>query len=384
MLLTDTRARRWPSIGAALSTTHDNQAIDPYSGRRSSQRLHQAGIDINWELGIWGRLAAEHAAAQFDHQARAATYQAARDALGARVIQIWCAAVGSHRALQAEKERLSNLQVIEETLIRRYEQGLGDLDELSTARVRTRVACADLDARREDYRRQLRRMEVLLGRYPQARWTAATRLPVIASPPAAVPVRVLTNRPDVLAALNRLDAAGQAAMAAQKAQLPEIRLSARAFRIGDLPADLSGATTLWQVFGVLTQPLFQGGRLRDAAAARDLDARAAVADLHRTIVTAINEVEDRFDREHHLALQETTLRAAVADAAQSRQYFERRYRFGLDTILNMLIAREQEAGIKLRLIDVQVSRLSNRIGLALALGMHVPAEDSPEEMIAHE
>ncbi len=384
LLLTDTRARRWPSIEAGLSKTHDNRKIDPYSGRRSSHRSHQAGFDITWELDIWGRLAAEHAAARSNHQARAETYQSARDALGARVVQIWCTAVGSRQALQAEEDRLANLQAIEATLIRRYEQGLGSLDELSTARARTRVALSDLSARRDDHQRQLRRMEVLLGRYPQARWTAATRLPVIESPPAAVPVRVLASRPDVRAALNRLDAAGQAAIAAQKALLPEIRLSARAFRIGSSPGDLSGATTLWQIVGGLTQPLFQGGRLRDAAAARHLDARAAVAELHRTILTAVNEVEDRFGREYHLALQENTLNAAMSDAAQSRRYFERRYRAGLDTILNLLIAREQETGITLRLIDVRVSRLSNRIDLALAMGMHAPAQDTHQEVTAHE
>ncbi len=80
-------------------------------------------------------------------------------------------------------------------------------------------------------------------------------------------------------------------------------------------------------------------------------------------------VEDSLDLDRELAVQSTALESAVRESKSSSDYFAERYRLGLDSIQNLLIAKEQEMLVKIRLNQVAFQRLSNRIDLALALGI---------------
>ncbi len=378
-LLTITRSRLWPTVNAGFSKGRDNQGVDPLTGKRLTENRHRISINVSWELDLWGRLADEHAAARLNYKAQAQEYIHAQDSLAARLVQAWINAIADQQAIRIEQERVKALESIEKTLVRRFRQGLGSLDELATAKTRTEVARADLSAREEAFNSSLRVLEVLLGRHPRAKLLAVDKLPVVIEAPACVPVSALQNRPDIQAALHRIGAAEKFAGAAQKARLPEIRLFAQRFKKSVSLGSLTDATTAWSVLGSLMQPIFEGGRLIDESKARTLEVNASVADLYQTILQALKEVENAFGREKDLAKQESALAMAMADAKISRRYFEQRYRDGLDSILNLLIAREQEITIKLRSVAVHAARLSNRVDLALALGIGLHKREADPE-----
>lgn len=370
-MLTSTKSRLWPSVNVGFSKGRDNEGTDPMTGKRLTENRHQASLNVSWEIDLWGRLADEHASARLTYKAQANEYTHARDALGARVIQAWFNAIATQQAMHIEQERVEALKNIEETLVRRYRQGLGSLDELSTAKTRTEVARADLSNTLDEHLRTLRALEVLIGRYPRGTLLAADELPIVSPPPVSVPAAVLKNRPDVQAALSRVGSAEKTASAAEKALMPDIRLSAKIFKENASLGNISGASTLWSILGSLTQPVFEGGRLKDEFKARLLESDAAFAEFFSVILQAMKEAEDAFGREKGLSVQEASLTAASKEAERSRRYFEQRYRNGLDTILNLLIAREQETNIRRRLVEIRAARLSNRVDLALSLGIGV-------------
>ncbi len=368
-LLSSSRAPLFPSAAAGFDAGHNNQP----------ENHVQPSLQISWELDLWGRLADEHRAATFDYKAQLQEYIHARDALAARLIQSVLHVIASKQILSLEEERLDSLVETEATLIRRYRQGLGTLDELATARTRTEVARADLSSVREEYKRQIRALETLLGRYPRATLALGQKLPMVESPPVHVPARVLTNRADVQVALSRVFSMQNTASATKKAMLPALNISAQASRSAISLNDLSGASTAWSILGSLTQPLFEAGRLRDEAKAATLQTDASLADLHSVILRALQETENAFGREQDLANQQLALGSAVREAELSRVYFEKRYRSGLDSLLSLLITQEQEMSIKRRLLEVRAERLSNRIDLALALGIGAQPQTPPQE-----
>lgn len=362
-LLSVPGSQRMPKVDAGFSSGRSNQEYN-YETRTSNKIT----ANVKWEIDLWGRLADEYQAANQEVQAKELDLLKARDALAARVIQAWIRQKAARRAQAIGKQRLSVLQQIEDILIHRYRDGIGNLDEYAAAKTRTQVAKADLSAQQADLADSVRTLELLLGRYPQGQLSCGRDWPALALPESDTPATVLLNRPDIRAGLARVNAAQNQARAADKARLPGVTLSAELFRSGTRLSDIGSATTYWGLLGSVFQPLFQGGRLRDEARAGHLQADAAIQDLHAIVLQALSEVENALTLEKELAVQAKALEIAAVESENSSHYFFGRYRQGLDNIQTLLIAREQEISVKLRLNQARADRLSNRVNLAIALG----------------
>ncbi len=368
-MLAGSRAKQLPQATAEFSKGRDNQNIDVETGKNKMADTHQLSLGVSWELDIWGRLADEHKASQQSVLAQQYEYLHIRDALVARVIQAWIAQTAIRRSVDIDKKRIAFLQRTETLLSDRYQSGIGDIDALSAAKSRTEIAKADLSARRAALRRAIRKLEVLIGRYPKGEVAATIDLPEIKSPPVSIPATVLLKRPDVQAALARLEAASNTSRAADKAVLPELRLSAQVFRQAANLHGLGDATSSWNLLGSLFQPLFSGGRIANTSKALRTEAEAALMDLRAVVLQALKEVEDAFDAERNLARQIQALNVAVSESAASSRYYESRYKQGLDSIQSQLIAKAQEMAVRIRQNELVAERWSNRIVLALALGV---------------
>ncbi len=374
-MLAGTGSQRRPQISAEFSSGRGNQNIDVETGKRKTSNSRQLSLGVSWELDIWGRLANEQQAAQQTVLAQQYHYLHIRDALAARVIQAWIEQVAIRRSLDIETNRVAFLQRIETVLSDRYKSGIGHLDELSVARSRTEIAIADLSARHTALRRAMRKLEVLIGRYPRGILATGMELPEIQPPPVAIPATVLLNRPDIQASLAQLQSASHRSRAADKAILPELRLSAQVFRQAAHLNGLGDATSAWHLLGGLFQPLFAGGRITNTSKALRVEAEAALMDLRATVLQALSEVEDAFDVDRDLARQIQALEVAVTESAASSDYYESRYNQGLADMQSLLIAKEQELSVRIRLHEAEAERWSNRVDLALALGAGVGGEN---------
>ncbi len=367
-LLREPRSRLLPAVGATFSPGRNNQGIDRLTGREKTVDLHRMSLGISWELDIWGRLSDEYTASKYAVRTQDHEYRQARDALAARVIQAWIEQASIQSDIAIEQKRLAVLQHISFVLVERYKNGIGNLDELATARSRMELARADLSERRYSHMRVLRELEVMLGRFPEGDLMPQGGLPEVDLPPIDVPASVMLKRPDVLAAIARMEEARFRAKASAKELLPKLNLIGDIFRQSAHFSSLGSTTTYWSAVGSLFQPLFEGGRIISASRARNQEAHAALLDLHEAVLKAFKEVEDVVDRERDLERQLRALRTAVHESERSSQYYDQRYRQGIDTLQSLLIAREQEMAVNLRLNAAIAQRLVNRVDIAIALG----------------
>jgi len=374
-LLGKTRSPLLPHVNAEFSAGRDNQGVGGGNGEKRITHSHRISLGINWEIDLWGRLADEHNASKQDVLAKEQDYLQARDALATRVIQTWINSIGLKRSVEIEQERLAVLKHIWEVLVKRYKNGLGDLDEISTAASRTEIARADVSVQKTAFKREKRTMALLLGRYPGNLLVIPGKLPKVLFPSVNPPAIVLLKRPDIWAALARVESARLLANSADKARIPGLTLSGQLFREAARLNNIGNAASYWSVFGSLLQPIFDGGRLKAKAQAGHTEFQASLMDLRATVLKAINEVEDGFSLERDFKAQVNFLVAASRESERSSNYYTERYRQGLDTIQNLLLAKEQEMAVKSRLNRVVTDRLSNRIDLALALGVELPEKD---------
>ena len=360
-LLGLSRAQRLPRANGTFSAGRSN--LENFEATS-----YRVGLGLTWELDVWGRLADEYAASKRAWYATEQDWLAARDALAARVIQTWLEQIYSRRAIVIENERIEILQTVESLLMQRYRGGTGNLDELSTARSRTEIAKADLSVLHTALNESVRRLEILLGRYPSGKLSSGTTLPTIKRPWSGIPADVLLNRPDVQSALLKVESADFSTRAAKKERLPNIELSTQIFRETATLDRIGSTANSWSLLGSLFQPLFEGGRIRSTINARISESDAARLELHAVILRALKEVEDGLDLERQLLLQADALAVASAESKSSSAYYADRYRQGLDSLQSWLIAKEQETAVRLRLTEVQGQLLLNRVDLALALG----------------
>ena len=367
-LLGVSKSRLWPSIGLDLSVDRGNQGFDE-NGKNTASSLHSAGINLSWELDVWGRIRDGYNADLASLEMQRWAYTAARDSLISRAIQSWLRTVSLARSIEISDERIGNLENIQERILFRYRDGIGSIDELSTANTRIYTAKADKSELVETHAQSIRELELLLGRYPKNEIIGDTSYPSLNVPQLFQPGEVLVNRPDIHIAMEKVRAAELQKRAAKKAYLPSPIISGKLFKQSVSISNLTSGTLLWDMILSASQPIFTAGRIKSEIEARTWEHSASVKELKAAVLTATHEVNKYWGLEKMFDKKEKLLVSAKTESTRSFDYFEKRYLGGLDSIVTMLNAKEEQITILAQINELQAARLINRIDLALALGL---------------
>ena len=215
-------------------------------------------------------------------------------------------------------------------------------------------------------------LSVLLAR-PPAQWSAPDptlrQFTLPRSVPVAVPSQLVRRRPDILAAQAQLHAATAAVGIATANLYPRIDLTASLTEAALRPSALFGPGSLaWSLIGGVTEPLFDGGRLRaERRAALDVLNERAQA-YQQVVLVAFRQVADALDALRY----DADLLAAQAHAralSRSRLALERdSYRAGNTGLLPVLDAERQRERADLGLLQAEERQYLDTIRLLLASG----------------
>ncbi|MCG8605163.1 efflux transporter outer membrane subunit [bacterium] len=341
--------------GGVLSTTTSSYGVS---------------LNLSWELDLWDRLGAEKAAAVSELQAAQADLVGARLSLTAQVAKIWFAAIEAKRQLELSEATVDSWQLSTEQVKRRYEGGLVSSLDYRLALSNLALAEANLSINRSRYQSILRQLEILLGEYPSADIVVTDDLPSPTMPvPMGLPADLISRRPDLAAAERRL-AADNARIASARAQLyPRLSLTGSggtaSNELGDL---LKGDFSIWGIVGNLTQPIFQGGRLRAGVELAKSTAEASLAQYANTALRAFGDVENALADEGHLDTRVAALSEATEQAVAARQLAETQYSRGLVDVITMLEAQRSAYNSESQLLLARRERLDARVDLYMALG----------------
>lgn len=355
------------NIGFGRSRTEE-----PVPGTDDSLRTDVSTSELtsSWEIDLWGRLTARALNADLTADAIEADLDAARLSVTGQVMRAWVDLVAARQFLDLAREDLATRNRALDITQRRYDHGLADSLALRTARSQSATARANEALAAENALIAARRLQELLGRYPDGAIQIASTLPALAPLAAAgAPQDLLERRPDVLASERRLAAAGFRVHEARAAMLPRLTLTARADGSGDTWDDITDIDGLiTTVIGGLTMPLFQGGQLRNEAYAASAEQREAAANYVTTALGAWREVEAAISNDRSLETRERELTLAVDEAREAQALAEREYARGVATIFELIDAYTRRIDAERALIDVRAERMTNRINYHVALG----------------
>ena len=358
-------AARLPVVSAEANTSRERK-ID--AGSVSTR--YGLSLSTSWELDVWRRLSDSQNARELDESALAGDFLYAQRSLIANFIKRWLTWVNARQLLDVKQQQLKTFSLNQSVIRERYLSGIGSLQDLETARTDAEQAAADVAAQQESVAASLRQLQALLGAIEPLeslpeQWTD------IGFPQIALPASSMGLRPDLIASYQRIKAADKRSNIAYKNLLPSFKLSFDLTQSRASSSDLLSTDPAWLLLGQLTQPLFQGGRLRAELKAAERRAGQAYWAYRNHLITALLEVEAGLSQEHSLGRQYEALSQALQHAQISQQQFEKRYRQGLVTILDLLNAQQTTFGIQSRLLQVALNRANNRIDLGLALGLPI-------------
>jgi NodT family efflux transporter outer membrane factor (OMF) lipoprotein len=180
---------------------------------------------------------------------------------------------------------------------------------------------------------------------------------------------VLERRPDVASAERAMAAANAQIGVATAALYPSITLGGTFGRESrDLSSLFSAPSAVWSIGASITQPIFDAGRLQANVRFARAGYEAAVASYRRTVLNAMQEVEDgitglaALERAHEQAI------AAVASASRVLDMATARYEGGASAYLEVITAQQGLLNNERLQAQLAGQRLLTAVSLVKALG----------------
>ncbi len=289
-----TRADQLPSLSVGGSETNQNSpAAGPLPAYETT--LGQVTASAAWNLDFWGtyRRATEAARATLlaDEWARKQVVttlvaNVATDYFQLRALDFQLDI--SKRTLASRQDSLQLTQIKEQ-------HGLATLLDVRQAEQLVDTAQTTTTDLERQITQQENNLSILLGNNPGdiPRGLLLTEQPHAPEVPVGIPSFLLERRPDVRQAEENLIAANAQIGVARAQYFPQISLTADAgFQSSALDSLFTGPAGLWSMAGSFTQPIFQGGRLKNNVKLAEAQKEQLLLTYQQTIQGAFRDVSN--------------------------------------------------------------------------------------------
>ena len=291
-----------------------------------------SGINLSWEVDLWGKLRDQRNSVKKRFEVARADYEGARLSIAGQVARAWYGIVESEQQLELAKQMTETFEKNQAFIANRFDNGLASSleNDLATSALASSQAT---EAKREMLKSvQIKEFESLLGGYPKGDvdHNFSDALPELTvAPLTTTPAQVMENRPDLQAARSQLQASGYDLSAAKMSLLPSFSMTggpgSRSEDFGDL---LDNRFRTWEISGAVTQPLFNGGRIRANIRRSEALRKAAEANYRAVAIRAFTEAETLIANESFLKKEENYLKNASMAAQTAAKTSWDRYQRG--------------------------------------------------------
>lgn len=368
-LAAESRAALFPSLGYDGSVTRSGSHATNSSVRTTSSS-HQAELSASWELDLWGKLrrtleedraSAAASAAELANITLSAQSELAQDYFQLRIMD---------QKIARYQQSVDAYQRYLNVITSQYQAGTASRAALAQAQLQLENASASA----QDYQWQRAQMEhaiaLLIGKAPADFSLAAAPLTAtLPAIPAALPGELLQRRPDIAYAERNMAAANAAVGVAVAGYYPDLTLSASGgVSASVLHSLFSLPNRVWSLGPELSGTLLDAG----ATSAKVDQARASwdasVATYRQTVLSAMQEVEDKLVELNTLQ-GEIAAQQRATDAAQTSARVTRlQYEAGMINYLDVATTENSSLSAQQSLLTLQSTQWVSSVALIAALG----------------
>jgi multidrug efflux system outer membrane protein len=381
------RGALFPQIGAGIGYDADNASYraDPSSSASDdTSRNWNAGVQLSWELDLFGRLRRENEAAL----ARWLASEQGRRSVMVTLVADISTAYFTLRQYDLELE-IARRTLVSNTELAKYyrtrlEGGASNRLEVDQAEANRAITAARIP----DFERRIAVQEnlinLLVGRAP-ASIPRGHILTDQALPPTlagGLPLQLLERRPDILQAEQELAAANADIGAAKALFFPNISITAFTGGLGRDFSDLGkGDAAIWSAGSSVLQPLFRGGAIRFNYEAAKARFDRSLAQYQKTVQNSFRETADAIVTIEKTRAAKAEVELSVAALQDAAQLSRERYEGGLSSYLDILIADQALFSAELQLAEVRgaeyvaVANLYRALGGGWQVGAAAPLQE---------
>lgn len=283
------RSGYWPTLSASASYEREREA-------GITTNTYNAGIQMNWEVDLFGRIGASVKNKKESFRASRAEYTAAMVSVISQLATYYM----NYRVLQTRlsiaAEHITEQQRVLKIAEARHEAGLVSKLDVAQAKTVYLSTQSTIPQIKSSMRQTLTAIATLLGCYPadiEPKLSAPVDLPQYDQiVPAGIPADLLRRRPDIIEAEANLAAAAASVGIAKKEFLPKLTIEGEvglsAERIQDMGKDKSFA---YSIVPTLSWKIFDGFN-RSLAVATAKQQMASLMDSYNlTVMNAVGEVD---------------------------------------------------------------------------------------------
>jgi len=339
----------------------------PLAGHVYNTATLQAGVSYDWDF--FGRHQAALQASLGQQRALQAEGEAARLNIASAVLRAW---LGLARSVSQE-------QLLQQQVVLR-QQALELVRQRRAAGLDTDIELRGAEAPLADLQRQLLVLQQQAQGYrvqlaalsvqpleSLADWQPA--LPATVAPATVPSLDLLASRPDVRAALARVEAAGYEITAARGRFYPDLTLNAFAgFSSIGLDKLLESGSHQLGFGPSLRLPLFDTGRLRAGFKSAVAEQEAAVAAYNAAVLEGVRDAREQWEALRSLQAQQSPQEALLRSNEQQLRLAQERQAAGLGNRLPVIQAQQALIQQQRQSLDLRAQQLDSRVQLMRALG----------------
>ncbi len=374
--LSESRAGRLPTTNLSASGQRSRASASAVPGSNGATQdevdSYSAGLDVAYEIDLFGRVGSAIRAARADADAAAAALDIVRVTVAAETTRAYADACSANAQITVA-ERTIELQAdtarLTQTLL---DGGAGtglDVARARSALASTRASLPSLTAQRDA---ALFRLSTLTGVTPAEASEAArqcARPPQLSQPiPVGDGAALLARRPDVRQAERNLAAAAARVNVATASLFPTISLGGSIGSTALEAGELSDDGNIRFSFGPLISWSFPNIAVARARIAQTgALSEAALATFDQTVLTALQETETALSAYANELDRRAALTEARDEAARAAQLSRLRFNAGADSFLTVLDAERTLAAADATLASSDALVTTYQIALFKAL-----------------
>ncbi len=333
----------------------------PYGGSIFNQS--NATFGLKWDADLFGRQKADIEAALGSERAARADADVAAQQIATQVVRTYfsLARLESQRVVvqRTYDQRKQMLSLISQ----RVGAGLDTVVEQKQGEGALPDTLAQIESLDEQIDLTRHMLAALTAQPMEALATLAPTLDTLhVSPqPPVLGADLIARRPDVAAAMARVEAAEQQVKSQRTQFYPDINFSA-GLGLDSISLDhfLELPSKAWSFGPALHLPIFEGGQLRAQLKGKGADRDAAIQAYNQQVIDAVHEAADAATSAASIGRQLTLQRQALEASTASYDFSQKRYGQGLGNALivlnaetQMLAERRLEVDLEYRALDVQ-------------------------------
>jgi NodT family efflux transporter outer membrane factor (OMF) lipoprotein len=360
------RSQFFPTVTANPSVTRSRQPL----ANGSISTLYSLPLDASWEPDFWGSIRNTVKASSLEAQATLADLENTRLTVQAELAADYFLlhSLDSQKllldaAVLAYEESLRLTQVLHNTGIASDQ----DVAQAETQLNITRAQDTDLGIQRAQLEHAI---AMLIGKPASVFSIAPEPLDTNAvAIPFGIPSQLLERRPDIAATERRVAEANAQIGVARAAYFPTVTLGGSGgYQSASLANFISAPNLAWSVGASLAQTIFDAGKRKAVTEQAWATYQGNVATYRQTVLSAFQDVEDNLSTLRILSQEIRQQDAAVASSQRYLNLANDRYRLGIDSYLNVIVAQTTLLNNQRTAMNLRTEQMTSSVQLIKAVG----------------